>query len=170
MIFYKQTFLTTNAQIYVPASSSIHGAEVSSFKRGNVEVDLPCILYSIMPTTGSSNTAPRALDITEVVNTNRWHSEGVIEDLVLLRIFLVPDAATTGSAACPYATCTSQRHVISLLNSITLNDESYHVYIERARTITEGQTATARSVPSTQGVPQLGPIISDQHQNHRTIA
>ena len=137
MIFYKQTLLSTNADVYIPAAANIHGADVSKFKRGNVEVELPCLVYSIMPAaTPNADQSQRAAVINDVMNSNRWSVEGVINALTLIRVFLIPDAAMTGNAACPYAAPTSVRHTIDRIDSVTLKDAVYHVYLERLSSIT----------------------------------
>lgn len=175
MIYYKQTIMSYNTQIYIPTASAIHGAEVSTFERGNVKVELPALLYSIMPMnsdrsiSGNSEMQGRVRTVSEVCNNSRWRNEGIVNDLTLLRVFLVPDAATTGGAMCPWAGQTSTRHQITNLNYIELNKKGYHVYIEQLVTIatSERQAASNVRTPSSNTAP-LGPVITTQQQ-HRTI-
>ena len=168
MIFHSQNFLTTNAILFIPVDAIIQNIGTHAFSRKGVDIELPTLNYSYIPTPNSAGV------ITQLHNS---YSSGpaLVDDLRRIRVYLVPASAYKGNAVVPYATRSGPTFRITQMHDITLHGhrgdaEKFTPYIEEELSNLESVAASSEGAPgpSDPSPPATGRVIS--HRNlYRTI-
>ncbi len=162
MLYLSQTILSTNSEIYIPAFASIVGSRMSSFKRGAVEVELPTLVYTVLPVAPPEQRSSSRNDdsaINRVLNrSNSYNPLGLINDVVKIRVFLIPSSAQAGGHICTYGVPTTNRHVIRQFSNVRFKNEEYSFYVE-----TLSEDLDLPPIPNAQtnrrNTQQLGPAV-----------
>ena len=173
MIYFSQTILTTNSELFIPATAIIHSSRQEEFTRNNITISLPSIVYSFLPMR--PDTASSDSPATRVISPNSWnqHVHGLISELVKIRVFLVP-LNQTGSALCPYALPSSNTHTITQYSDVYFKNKSWYLFVETPDTYagTRGDLPPVPNLPvdarSQRNTGRLGPAVRHATQ-HRTI-
>lgn len=173
MIYNIQTFLTTNAEIFIPRASTIQGSTVQTFQRNGKNLELPGLVYSFLPSRPNA-PAGDSYPQQRVVASSSWdirQSAGVDTNLVKVRVFIVPFTDTT--SICTYALPTSDNHHIQQYGDVELQGSRYYFFVEMPPGFHQNTTSVATPTPSTvSNTPRhqtsLGPAVRDNNQ-HRVI-
>ena len=173
MIYFSQTILTTNSELFIPSTAIIHSSRQEEFTRNNVTTSLPAIVYSFLPLR--PDTATSDSPATRVISPNSWnqHVHGLIEDLIKIRVFLVP-LNQTGSAICPYALPSSNTHTITQYSDVYFKNKSWYLFVETPDTYVGNRDRALPPLPNSmdganrRNLARLGPAVRHETQ-HRTI-
>lgn len=167
MIYLSQNILSTNSELYIPSSATIVGSSVSEFKRGSVVTEVPMLVYYVLPghnPSADNNETP----INSVLNSNRsrYHGHDTLPDdqVVKVRVFLVPLNAQQGNAVCTYAIPATNRHIITQYQNVRFKNIEHSFYVE---TLSNGlpPVPTTTQQPSSSGRSRsssLGPAVRQE--------
>ena len=162
MIFYSQTFLTTNSQLYIPANAIIRKVDKRIFTRKGVQLELPSLVYSIVPCANQDS-------VIDNLPHNRWSDTRYITDLRLIRIYIIPHSAHNGNTVIPYATRNSSNCRTTQMETIELKAEKWDTYIEEELTHLEMlDTSTSNTAAAATAPAATGRVINDSNL-YRTI-
>ena len=173
MNYNTQTFLTTNAEIFIPSAATIQGSAVQTFQRNGKNLELPGLVYSFLPSRPDA-PANGSYPQQRVVASRSWdvrQSDPMGTNLVKVRVFIIPLTDTT--SICTYALPTSDNHHIQQYSDVELQGSRYYFFVEMPPGFHQNTTSVATPTPSTvSNTPgrqtSLGPAVRDNNQ-HRVI-
>jgi hypothetical protein len=160
MLYLTQTIISTNSEIYIPTFATIVGSRMSSFERGKTVVELPALVYTVLPVDQQNiNDNRDETALNRVLNrTSRWNPLGFTNDITKVRVFLIPSFAQTGGHICTYGVPTTNRHIVTQFSDVKFKGEDYSFYVE-----TLSDNSELPPLPSTQtnrqNRQQLGPAV-----------
>lgn len=173
MIYNTQTFLTTNAEIFIPSTATIQGSTVQTFQRNGKNLELPGLVYSFLPSrpdAPANDSHPQQ----RVVASRSWdvrQGSAMSTGVVKVRVFIIP--LTNETSICTYALPTSDSHQIQQYSDVELQGSRYYFFVEmppgfhqNTMNITTSTPSTASNTPGRQ--TSLGPAVRDNNQ-HRVI-
>lgn len=160
MLYFTQTIISTNSEIYIPTFATIVGSRMSSFERGNTVVELPALVYTVLPIDQENiNDNSNDTAINRVLNrSSRWNPLGFTSNITKVRVFLIPGFAQTGGHVCTYGVPTTNRHVITQFSNVKFKGEDYSFYVETL--VDNPELPPLPSTPTNrQNTQQLGPAV-----------
>tara|TARA_B100002019_G_C21270183_1_gene601790 strand:+ start:978 stop:1496 length:519 start_codon:yes stop_codon:yes gene_type:complete len=171
MIYFSQTILTTNSELFIPRNAIIQASSQEEFTRNGVTTSVPSLVYSFLPVRPDSNSNDQPSQ--RVISNNNWnaHVSGLINDLVKIRVFLVP-LATAGTCVCTYAIPTSNTHTITQYAEVELKSKRHYFFVETPSSYVVNPAPNAQPtrppLQSRRESTTLGPAVR-QNLQHRTI-